>query len=199
MKQEAPEFRKGKLGEEFQGDFAGSVGMVWSPAARLSTWLVLQFVRDRDYVFLRLYWSKDGEEPSHQTFGALVDQLRRAKPGASVKDYVALQRGTVDSSDFDDRVTRFPIALEFPPRERIRPIMSRPESQRILAIVGHDGDRWEGQLGSDGWHSIVMYGNEKLTEADAQVAVGPTLHSVISFARTHMLPFARQVAASAGQ
>ena len=200
MKQLAPEFREVKYSEEFGGDIAGSQVFDWLVGDSVHILVALQFVRGRSYVPLRVYWSTSGAVPrivEGQKNALAIRQAAREKGRETkLEDYLESPEIMLDSSDFAASLTSFAMANEFPPRERIRPIMLRPESQRLLKEIDPQfaGNGWEGQLGTDDWYSIISYGNEALTEADAEYAVGGTLESVSAFMQTHCLPFLRKAA-----
>lgn len=197
LKSAAPKFAVDKKAKFF-GDLAGSLALRWDTPSGLRIWIVMHFVKDRSYLHARLYWAAKPELDVSELTQAAIDFRRRRRSQStsiSLGDYLELGEGMLDSSDFEPGRDTLPMATKYPPRDRIRPIMATAEAQKILKLMDLEGSKWEGSDGTDDWYSIISYGKQDLTEADAEIAVGSTLKSFLEIVERDFLPFSEKLAA----
>lgn len=199
MKGAAPEFKETRQ-KAFGGELAASIIFSWKPKASTEIWVVLHFVKDRNYALLRVYWSSLGRSPRPEECLANVLKIDKAlalqnKEGKA-PDYLSCVEGVADTADFalQNPGGKFYIA-EKPPRDRIRKVMATDAAKQDLAeleLETETGD-WEGSDEWDNWDSVETYG-DGLSDADIDAAVGETAKGISDFLKHYMLPFVRDVA-----
>lgn len=196
MDRSAREFKEIRS-KEFSGEFAGSLIFSWKPTVSVEIWIVLHFLKDRNYVMVRTYWSSLARSPKPSDCFENVIAIDKSKASkratAKVLDYLACAEGVVDAADFCVQGCEGKFYInEVPPRDRIGEAMASAEAQDDLADLDLETDTggWEGSEEWDNWDSVETYGGG-LNEGDIKAAVTKTSEDVAGFVVQHILPFAR--------
>lgn len=184
-------FRKAKLPAEFGGDLAGSQSCQWQ-GEQACVSLVLVFARGSAAVDVRLYWRRGpgvaidvcsatdvsirGEEPLPDAT-QLAERLR-------VHEHAVVEGHSLVRAGYDAWYLE-----AFPPRERIRPLMTLPAVVEEMQLVdpGMLNGRWEGQPAWDNWATVDIYGGP-LTAADAASACAKPVATLTGVLDRLLLP-----------
>jgi hypothetical protein len=184
-------FRQAKVPAEFRGDLAGSVVHEWKQADRCVS-LVLVFAGGSAAIDVRMYWRRGVGRP--------IDAAAASDVSVRADEPLPDHRGLVERLTQHDHAVLEGHSLiragydawylsEFPPRERIRPLMTQASIIEEMTLVDPSmlGGRWEGNGAWDNWATVDIYGGP-LTDADANHACARPIATASAVVHGVMLP-----------
>lgn len=192
-------FRKIKTPVEFHGDLAGSLAYQWKQEGRVVS-LVLVFARGSGGTDVRLYWRLGGGLPIDVSEAKDVSiRNDESLPGPEelamrlrVHDHAVVEGHSLVRAGFDAWYPE-----EFPPRERIRPLMTQQAVVEEMKIVDPSmlSGRWEGNGAWDNWATVDIYGGP-LSAEDATYACARPIATLMKTLEGLMLPACKHLMAS---